>query len=203
MSTLLLFSLPFVVQMLSHVWLFVTPWTAACQVPLPFTISWSLIKFVSTGSVMLSNRLILCCSLLLLLQSLPASGSFPMSWLFASGGPSIKLSHPFHHSGHREKISIYKLGSRPGLLDTESSGTSILEILVSRTERNKCLFLKSSSLCCGSMNRLRQHSREWDKDLQITYLISLVSVLCEEFFYFSNKRQIFFKMNEGVEYTFL
>ena len=140
-----------------------TPWTAACQVPLPFTVSWSLIKFVSPGSVMLSNRLILCCPLLLSLQSLPALGSFPMSWLFASGGPSIKLSHPFHHSGHREKISIYKLGSRPGLLDTESSGTSILEILVSRTERNKCLFLKSSSLCCGSMTRPRQHPREWDK----------------------------------------
>ena len=93
---------------------------------------------------MLFNHLILCCPLLRCLQSLPASGSFLMSWLFASGGPNIKLSQAFHRSGHREKISIYKLGSRPGLLDTESSGTEILEILVSRTERNNCLFLKSS-----------------------------------------------------------
>ena len=45
-----------------------------------FTISWSLHKFISTGSVMLSNHLILC------LQSFQASGSFPMSQLFTSGG---------------------------------------------------------------------------------------------------------------------
>ena len=39
-----------------------------------------------------SNRLILCCPLLSCPQSLPASGSFPMSWLFASGGQSIGTS---------------------------------------------------------------------------------------------------------------
>ena len=144
-STLLLFSLPCCCCCsVTKLCLFMTPRTAACQVLLPFTISQSLLKFMSTESVMLSNHPILCWPLLLLLQFLLASGSFQMSWLFASGGPSIKLSHPFHHSGHREKISIYKLGSRPGLLDTESSGTEILEILVSRTERNNCLFLKSS-----------------------------------------------------------
>ena len=38
----------------------VTPWTAACQVPLSFTMSWSLLKFMSIKSVMLSNHLILC-----------------------------------------------------------------------------------------------------------------------------------------------
>ena len=36
------------------------PWTAACQVPLPSTLSQSLLKFMSTESVMLSNHLILC-----------------------------------------------------------------------------------------------------------------------------------------------
>ena len=39
-----------------------------------------------------SNHLILCCPLLLLLQSSPASGSFPMSRLFASGGQSTGTS---------------------------------------------------------------------------------------------------------------
>ena len=78
-----------VVQSLSHVWLFVTPWTAAPQAPLFSTISWSLLKFMSIELVMLSNHLILCCSLLLLLQSFLASESFPVGWLFASGGQSI------------------------------------------------------------------------------------------------------------------
>ena len=78
-----------VVQLLSHVWLFVTPWTAAPQAPLSSTISWSLFKFMSIELVMLSNHLILCCSLLPLLQSFLASECFPVSWLFASGGQSI------------------------------------------------------------------------------------------------------------------
>ena len=55
-----------VVQLLSRVPLFVTSWTAACQVSQSFTISPSLLKFVSIESVMLSNHLILCHPLLLL-----------------------------------------------------------------------------------------------------------------------------------------
>ena len=53
-------------QLLSHVWFFVTPWTVACHTPLSFTISWSLLKFMSVESVMLSNHFFLCHSLLLL-----------------------------------------------------------------------------------------------------------------------------------------
>ena len=53
-------------QSLSHVWLFVTPWTAACQVPLSSAVSQSLLKFMSTELVMPSNHLILCRLLLLL-----------------------------------------------------------------------------------------------------------------------------------------
>ena len=48
------------VQLLSHVWLLVTPWTAAHQASLSFTISQSLLKSISIVSVMLSNHLILC-----------------------------------------------------------------------------------------------------------------------------------------------
>ena len=55
-----------VVQLLSCVQLFATPWTAACQVPLSLAITWSLLKFMSTDLVMLSHHLILCCPLLLL-----------------------------------------------------------------------------------------------------------------------------------------
>ena len=42
-----------------------TPWTTSCQASLSFTISWSLLIFMFTESVMLSNHLILCCPLLL------------------------------------------------------------------------------------------------------------------------------------------
>ena len=81
-----------VVQPLSHVRLFVTLWTATCQAPLSFSISQSLLRFLSIESVMLSNHLILGCPLLLGLQFFPASGSFLVSQLFASGGQSTGVS---------------------------------------------------------------------------------------------------------------
>ena len=55
-----------VVQFLTFVQLFVTPWTAACQASLSITNSWSLLKFMSIKLMMPSNRLILCHPLLLL-----------------------------------------------------------------------------------------------------------------------------------------
>ena len=54
-----------VVQSLSHVQLFETPWTAARQASLSFTISWSLLQLMSIESVMPSNHLVLCLTLLL------------------------------------------------------------------------------------------------------------------------------------------
>ena len=53
------------VQLLSHVQLFATPWTAACQASLSITNSWSLLKLMSIESVMASNHLILSHPLLL------------------------------------------------------------------------------------------------------------------------------------------
>ena len=49
-----------------------TPWTAAHQDSLSFTISWSLLKLMSIESMMLSNHLILCCPLLLLPSMFPS-----------------------------------------------------------------------------------------------------------------------------------
>ena len=82
-----------VVQSLSHIQLFMTPWTAACQASLS-TVSQSFLRFKSAESVMLSNHLILCCPLPFssCLQYFPASGPFPMSRLFTSGGQSIGAS---------------------------------------------------------------------------------------------------------------
>ena len=58
--------LNFLVQLLSRVQLFVTPWTAPCQASLSITHSWSLLKLLSIEQVMPSNNLILCYSLLFL-----------------------------------------------------------------------------------------------------------------------------------------
>ena len=64
-------------KLLSRVWLFVTPWTAACQASLSFTNSQSLLKLKSIKSVMPSDHLILCR--LLLLPSI-----FRSIWVFSS-----------------------------------------------------------------------------------------------------------------------
>ena len=79
-------------NLLSRVRLFASPWTTAHQASLSITNSRSLSKPMSIESVMPSNHLILCHPLLLLCSIFPASGSFPMSQLFASGGQRIEVS---------------------------------------------------------------------------------------------------------------
>ena len=80
------------VQSFTRVWLFVTPWTTAHQASCPSSIpraytntcpsSWWCHPTISSSVFPFSSHL----------QSLPASGSFPMSWLFESGGHSIGAS---------------------------------------------------------------------------------------------------------------
>ena len=60
------------VQLLSHVRLIVTQWTAACHASLSITNSRSLLKLLSIESVMPSNHLILCCPLLILPSIFPS-----------------------------------------------------------------------------------------------------------------------------------
>ena len=92
-----------VVQSLSCVWLFVTLWTVARKDSLSFTISQSLLKFMSIESVMSSNHLILCLPLLLLPSIFPSIRVFsnesalrirwPKYWSFSfSIGPSNEYS---------------------------------------------------------------------------------------------------------------
>ena len=69
-----------VVQSLSHVWLFSTPWTAALQASQSFTISRSLLKLKSIESVMPSNHLILCHPCLLLPSIFPIMRVFSNEW---------------------------------------------------------------------------------------------------------------------------
>ena len=80
------------VQSLSRVLLFATPWTTACQAPLPTTSTQSLPKPMFIELMMPSNHLILCRPLLLPPSIFPSIRVFSMSQLFASGGQSIGVS---------------------------------------------------------------------------------------------------------------
>ena len=91
-------------QLLSHVQLFVTLCTAACQASLSFTVSWSLLKFMSAELVMPSNHLILCHPLFLLPSIFPSIRVFsnesalrirwPKYWSF-----SLSISPSNDYSG--------------------------------------------------------------------------------------------------------
>ena len=91
------------VQLLSRVWLFATPWTAAHQASLFITKCWSLLKLMSIESVMPSNHFILCHPLLLLPSIFPSIMIFssesvlhirwPKYWSFSySISPSSEFS---------------------------------------------------------------------------------------------------------------
>ena len=92
------------VHSLSHVWLFVTTWTAALQASLSITNSWSLLRLMFIESVMPSNHLILCHPLFLPPSIFPSIGIFlnesilcirwPKYWSF-----SFSISHPNEYSG--------------------------------------------------------------------------------------------------------
>ena len=92
------------VQLLSHVWLFATSWTAARQGSLSITNSQSLLKLMSIELVMPSNHLILCCPVLLPPPIFPSTRvisnesvlhiRWPEYWSF-----SFSISPSSEHSG--------------------------------------------------------------------------------------------------------
>ena len=124
------------VQWLSRVWLFATPWTTARQASLSITHSQSLPKLMSFESVMPSNHLILCCPLLLLPSVFPSIGVFsnesalrirwPKYWSFSfSISPSNE--HPGLISFRMEWLDLLVAqGTLKSLLQHHSSKASIL-----------------------------------------------------------------------------
>ena len=73
-----------IVQSLSHVQLFATPWTTACEASLSLTTTQNLPKYMFIALVMPSSHFILWHPLLLLPSIFPISGTFPMNCLFTS-----------------------------------------------------------------------------------------------------------------------
>ena len=124
------------VQSLSHVLLFATPWTAAHQASLSITISRSSLKLMSIKSVMPSSHLILCRPLSSCPQSLPASGSFPMSQLRIRWPKYWSFSFSIIPSNEHPGLISFRMdwldlpavqGTLKSLLQHHSSKASILQ----------------------------------------------------------------------------
>ena len=127
------------VQLLSCVWLFATPWTAACQASLSITNSQSLLKLMCIKSVMPSNHLILCCPLLFLPSIFPSIRVFcnksvlhirwPKNWSF-----SFNISPSNEYSGlisfRIDWLDLLAVqGTLKSLLQHHSSKASVLWFL--------------------------------------------------------------------------
>ena len=124
------------VQLLSCVWLFATPWTAARQVSLSITNSQSLLKLMSIESMMPSSHLILCRALLLLPSIFPSIRVFsselvlhirwPKFWSF-SFNISPSNEHPGLISFRMDWLDLLAVqGMLKSLLQYHSSKASIL-----------------------------------------------------------------------------
>ena len=124
------------VQLLSHFWLFVTPWTAASQASLSITNSQSLLKLMSIELVVSCNHLILCHPLLLLPSVSPGIRVFPNESFVCIGWPKY-WSFSFSISPSNEYLGMISFrmdwlallavqGTLKSLLQHHSSKPSIL-----------------------------------------------------------------------------
>ena len=124
------------VQLLSRVWIFATPWTAALQASLSITNCWSLFKLTSLESVMTSNHLILCHPLPLLPSIFPSIRVFsnksvlsirwPKGWSF-SFNISPSNEHPGLISFRMDWLDLLAVeGTLKSLLQHHTSKASIL-----------------------------------------------------------------------------
>ena len=133
-----------VVQSLSHVRLFATPWTAACQAPLSITNSRSLLKLMSIKSVMPSNHLSLCRPLLPP-SIFPSIRVFSIEWTFRIRWSkhwnfSFSISPSSEYSGlisfRMDWLDLLAVqGALKSLLQHHSSKASILRLSVERRGR--------------------------------------------------------------------
>ena len=128
-------ALVIVVQLLSYVQLVVTPWIAARQDSLSFTISRSLLNLMSIESVMSSNHLVLCCPLLLLPSIFPSTRVFPIElalligwskyWSFSVSPSNEDSGLIFFRITWFDLLEVW--GTLERLLQHQSSKASILQ----------------------------------------------------------------------------
>ena len=142
--------------------LFVTPRTKSCQVSLPITNSWSLLRFMSVESVMISNHLILCCLLLLLPSIFPSIRVFskeltlhirwPKYWSF-----SFSISPFNEYSGLISfRIEWFDLpavqGTLKSILPHHNSNASIFQYQEAKGPKYICSLMDIVSLRTWSIS---------------------------------------------------
>ena len=167
-----------VVQSLSHIWLFATPWTAARQASLSITISQSLLKLMSIESVMPSNHLILCHPLLLLPLILTRIRVF-------SNEPTLQvakvLEFPLQLSPSNEYSGLISFrfvwfdllavqGTLKGLLQHHSSKASILRCSAFVMVQFSHPYITTGNMCTLVFDLCDQKHDNWN-------LCALVSLL--------------------------
>ena len=144
------FHLPLiVVQSLSYVWLFETPWTTAHQASRSFTISWILLKLISIESVMPSNHLILCRPLLLQPSIFPSIKVFfnELALLVLLSGPKFL---PLWDPGHSGQVLWRWSGLPPSCADY--AGFLPLAWLTNAPSLTTCWGLAPSWKCASCSN---------------------------------------------------
>ena len=136
------------VQLLSHVRLFVTPWTAAYQASLSITNPWSLFKLMPIESVMTFNHLILCCPLLLLSSIFPSIRVFSKRGSYSPKDRSFSFSispsneHPGLISFTMDWFDLLAVqGTLKSLLQHHNSKASILQCSAFFTVQLSCPYM--------------------------------------------------------------
>ena len=115
-----------------------TPWTAAHQATLSFTISRSLLRLMSVESVMPSNHLIVCCPLLLLPSIFPNTGVFSKEFAHKTTRELLFFSGPNRRAvaqvgnPHMEESAVQKLGFPNSFVYCQKTGDATGPLKVSR-----------------------------------------------------------------------
>ena len=123
--------------MLSHVRLFVTPWTAACQASLPITNSWSLLKLMSIESVRPSNPFIHCRLLLIPPSIFPSIRVFSNESVFHIRWPKY-WSFSFSISPSKEYSGLIPFRIDLDLLAVQGTVRSLLQHHMSKASILRC-----------------------------------------------------------------
>ena len=147
------------VQLLSHVWLSATPWTAAHQASLSITNSHSLLRLMSIESVMPSSHLILCCPLLLLPSIFPSIRVF-------SNESVLRIRWPKYWSF---SFNINPANEHPGLISFRMDWLDLLEVqgtLKNRLQRHssKASILRCSAFFSPTLTSIYDHWKNHSLD---------------------------------------
>ena len=138
-----------VVQSLSCVQLFETPWTAASHASLSFTVSQSLLKLMSIELVMLSNHLILCRPLLLLPAIFPSIRVFSTEWaLYIRWSKCWNFSFSISPSSEYLGLIFFRIDWFDLLLAQGTLGSLLQSII----QKNQCFSTQTLSWSNSHIN---------------------------------------------------